>query len=122
VAGEHYATAHPEVSSAGERDRYPSNGIKRVGKIAFITGGASGIGAALATKLVEKDAEVWIADRQVGPAEELAQGLNRRWRKGARDRGRFALLPVVRAGCRRGGAAIRADRLSVQQCRHWNER
>lgn len=45
------------------------------GKIAFITGGASGIGAALTTKLVE-EAEVWIADRQVGPAEELAQGLN----------------------------------------------
>jgi NADP-dependent 3-hydroxy acid dehydrogenase YdfG len=46
------------------------------GKIAFVTGGASGIGAALATKLVEKGAEVWIADRQLGPAEELAQRLN----------------------------------------------
>jgi len=46
------------------------------GKTAFITGGASGIGAALATKLVDKGAEVWIADRQVGPAEQLAQSLN----------------------------------------------
>jgi NADP-dependent 3-hydroxy acid dehydrogenase YdfG len=46
------------------------------GKIAFVTGGASGIGAALATKLVDKGAEVWIGDRQVGPAEELAQRLN----------------------------------------------
>jgi NADP-dependent 3-hydroxy acid dehydrogenase YdfG len=46
------------------------------GKIAFVTGGASGIGAALATKLVDKGAEVWIADRQVGPAEELAQRLS----------------------------------------------
>jgi NADP-dependent 3-hydroxy acid dehydrogenase YdfG len=46
------------------------------GKIAFITGGASGIGAALATKLADKGAEVWIADRQVGPAEELAQRLH----------------------------------------------
>jgi NAD(P)-dependent dehydrogenase (short-subunit alcohol dehydrogenase family) len=46
------------------------------GKIAFVTGGASGIGAALATELVDKGAEVWIADRQVGPAEELAQRLN----------------------------------------------
>jgi len=45
------------------------------GKIAFVTGGASGIGAALATKLVGKGAEVWIADRQVGPAQELAQRL-----------------------------------------------
>jgi NAD(P)-dependent dehydrogenase (short-subunit alcohol dehydrogenase family) len=45
------------------------------GKIAFVTGGASGIGAALATKLVDQGAEVWIADRQVGPAKELAQRL-----------------------------------------------
>jgi NADP-dependent 3-hydroxy acid dehydrogenase YdfG len=46
------------------------------GKIAFITGGASGIGAALSTKLVDEGAEVWIADRQIGPAQELAQRLN----------------------------------------------
>ncbi|MGE5696112.1 MAG: SDR family NAD(P)-dependent oxidoreductase [Candidatus Sericytochromatia bacterium] len=46
------------------------------GKIAFVTGGASGIGAALAAKLVEKGAEVWIADRQIGPAQELTQRLN----------------------------------------------
>jgi NAD(P)-dependent dehydrogenase (short-subunit alcohol dehydrogenase family) len=46
------------------------------GKVAFVTGGASGIGAALATKLVEEGAEVWIADRQVGSAQELAQRLN----------------------------------------------
>jgi NAD(P)-dependent dehydrogenase (short-subunit alcohol dehydrogenase family) len=45
-------------------------------KIAFVTGRASGIGAALATKLVDKGAEVWIADRQVGPAQELAQRLH----------------------------------------------
>ena len=46
------------------------------GKIAFVTGGASGIGAALSTKLVDEGAEVWIADRQVGSAQELAQCLN----------------------------------------------
>src|SRR6478609_6350278 len=46
------------------------------GKIAFVTGGASGIGAALSTKLVDGGAEVWIADRQVGSAQELAQRLN----------------------------------------------
>lgn len=46
------------------------------GKVAFVTGGASGIGAALTTKLVDGGAEVWIADRQVGPAQELAQRLN----------------------------------------------
>jgi NAD(P)-dependent dehydrogenase (short-subunit alcohol dehydrogenase family) len=46
------------------------------GKIAFVTGGASGIGAALAARLVDGGAEVWIADRQIGPAQELAQRLN----------------------------------------------
>jgi NAD(P)-dependent dehydrogenase (short-subunit alcohol dehydrogenase family) len=46
------------------------------GKIAFVTGGASGIGAALATKLVDGGAEVWIADRQIDEAQELAQRLD----------------------------------------------
>ena len=46
------------------------------GKVAFVTGGASGIGAALATKLVDGGAEVWIADRQIGAAQELAQRLD----------------------------------------------
>jgi NADP-dependent 3-hydroxy acid dehydrogenase YdfG len=46
------------------------------GKIAFVTGGASGIGAALSTKLVDGGAEVWIADRQIDAAQELAQRLN----------------------------------------------
>ena len=47
------------------------------GKIAFVTGGASGIGAALATKLADSGAEVWIADRQIDKARELAQRLSR---------------------------------------------
>jgi NAD(P)-dependent dehydrogenase (short-subunit alcohol dehydrogenase family) len=65
------------ISSACRCDRYPSSMASRVsGKIAFVTGGASGIGAALARKLVDKGAEVWIADRQVGLAEELAQHLS----------------------------------------------
>ncbi len=46
------------------------------GKIAVVTGGASGIGAALTTELVRGGAEVWIADRQIGPAQEFAQRLN----------------------------------------------
>ena len=45
------------------------------GKVAFVTGGASGIGAALTTELVHGGAEVWIADRQIGLAQELAQRL-----------------------------------------------
>lgn len=45
------------------------------GKVAFITGGASGIGAALASKLTLAGAEVWIADRQFDVAEQLAHRL-----------------------------------------------
>jgi NAD(P)-dependent dehydrogenase (short-subunit alcohol dehydrogenase family) len=45
------------------------------GKVAFVTGGASGIGAALAAELVERGAQVWIADRQIEDAQELAQRL-----------------------------------------------
>lgn len=48
------------------------------GRVAFVTGGASGIGAALAAELVGRGAEVWIADRQIGPAREFAQRLNGR--------------------------------------------
>ncbi|MCV7129060.1 MULTISPECIES: SDR family NAD(P)-dependent oxidoreductase [Mycolicibacterium] len=45
------------------------------GKVVFITGGASGIGAALTARLGAAGAQVWIADRQFGVAEELAQRL-----------------------------------------------
>lgn len=46
------------------------------GKVAFITGGASGIGAALTRKLVGAGAEVWVADRQFAAAEQLAKHLD----------------------------------------------
>lgn len=48
------------------------------GEVAFVTGGASGIGAALAAELVHGGAEVWIADRQIDRARELAAGLSDR--------------------------------------------
>lgn len=44
-------------------------------KVAFITGGASGIGAALAKELAARGIEVVLADRQIGLAEELATTL-----------------------------------------------
>lgn len=45
------------------------------GKVAFITGGASGIGAALSSQLVDAGAQVWIADRQFEVAGQLAERL-----------------------------------------------
>ena len=61
-------------------DSYPSRVASKdmsalSGKVAFITGGASGIGAALTSKLTDAGAEVWIADRQFEIAEELARRL-----------------------------------------------
>lgn len=44
-------------------------------KVAFITGGASGIGAALARELARQGVEVVLADRQVGLAEEVAAAI-----------------------------------------------
>ena len=45
------------------------------GAVALITGGASGIGAALATDLVRRGATVILADRQLDVAQELASTL-----------------------------------------------
>jgi NAD(P)-dependent dehydrogenase (short-subunit alcohol dehydrogenase family) len=79
------------------------------GKIAFVTGGASGIGAALVTKLVDEGAEVWIADRQVGPEEEPAQRLTSGGGKAHAIELDVRSHPAVRARRRRGAAAIRAN-------------
>jgi NAD(P)-dependent dehydrogenase (short-subunit alcohol dehydrogenase family) len=46
------------------------------GKVVFVTGGASGIGAALAAELAVHGAEVWIADLQIDEARELARRLS----------------------------------------------
>jgi len=59
------------VTCEGERLSF-RNGIERV-REDCICCGASGIGAALTTKLVDGGAEIWIADRQIGLAQELAQ-------------------------------------------------
>ncbi len=61
---------------------YPSTMPLSVpGKVALITGGASGIGAAIATELADGGAEVWIADRQANMGEELVVQLRARGAK-----------------------------------------
>jgi NAD(P)-dependent dehydrogenase (short-subunit alcohol dehydrogenase family) len=52
--------------------------LSLTGTTAFITGGASGIGAALADSLTRRGAAVWVADRQYDSAEELAARLRSR--------------------------------------------
>ncbi len=47
------------------------------GAVAIVTGGASGIGKALSIELVRRGAEVVIADRQMGVAEEVASSIRR---------------------------------------------
>lgn len=46
------------------------------GQVVFITGGASGIGAALSAQLAAAGAQVWIADRQIDVARKLTQRLS----------------------------------------------
>ncbi|MBV9543129.1 MAG: SDR family NAD(P)-dependent oxidoreductase, partial [Chloroflexi bacterium] len=45
------------------------------GRVAFITGGGRGIGAATARKLAAEGAAVTVTDMDVGPAEETATAI-----------------------------------------------
>ncbi|KAL6407401.1 15-hydroxyprostaglandin dehydrogenase [Ilyonectria robusta] len=47
------------------------------GETAYITGGASGIGRSLAARLVSKGMKVFIADRNIQGAQEVAKQLNK---------------------------------------------
>ncbi|KAF5010945.1 hypothetical protein FDECE_2908 [Fusarium decemcellulare] len=48
-----------------------------IGETAYVTGGASGIGRSLVTALVGKGMKVFVADRNLKGAEEVASALNR---------------------------------------------
>ncbi len=53
------------------------------GKVAVVTGGAGGIGAAIADRLMREGAVVMIADRDAKAAEEVAGGFRKRFGKDA---------------------------------------
>jgi NAD(P)-dependent dehydrogenase (short-subunit alcohol dehydrogenase family) len=53
---------------AAETDRF-------AGKVAIVTGGASGIGAATARRITAEGGSVVVADIQIGPGEEVARSL-----------------------------------------------
>lgn len=76
------------------------------GAVAVVTGGASGIGAALAGELVRRGAEVVVADRDAAAAEGVAEALGAaggRSRAVALDvRDAEAFAGVVRAAAGRG--------------------
>ena len=56
-----------------ERERMEQVGLSRfAGKVAVVTGGASGIGRATVSRLVAEGALVWIADTSEPASEELA--------------------------------------------------
>lgn len=69
---------HKETMSKTPHRRIDPITSAVAGKVVLVTGGASGIGAALVTRLVEGGAEVWIADRQLELSEQLAERLRRR--------------------------------------------
>jgi 2-keto-3-deoxy-L-fuconate dehydrogenase len=84
-----------------------SDGVDRAyrldGKIALVTGGASGIGAATARELTRAGASVWIADVNLQAAEGLASEL-----KGAR-----AIAMDVTSAASIGAALDRIDTLDI---------
>jgi NAD(P)-dependent dehydrogenase (short-subunit alcohol dehydrogenase family) len=84
-----------------------SDGVDRAyrldGKVALVTGGASGIGAATARELTRAGASVWIADVNLQAAEGLASEL-----KGAR-----AIEMDVTSAASIGAALDRIDTLDI---------
>src|SRR5262245_5691201 len=51
---------------------YADRRVKLEGRKALVTGGASGIGAAIAARLAAEGAEVWVGDVNVAGAEQVA--------------------------------------------------
>ena len=79
-----------------------ANGGRIAGRVALISGGASGIGLASATRFVAEGARVTITDRDTSAGKEAAQGLG--------EQGRFVAQDVTDEA---GWEAIVADCVKV---------
>ena len=67
--------AHRILASQGAAV-YCCRGMRLDGRKALVTGGASGIGAAIAERLAAEGAEVWVGDVDVPGAEKVAGEIN----------------------------------------------
>ena len=77
----------------------PNDGLRTYsGAVALITGGASGIGAALGRELVKRGAKVVLADRQLELAQKLAKDLGENARAVSLDVREPAAFAAVAAG------------------------
>jgi NAD(P)-dependent dehydrogenase (short-subunit alcohol dehydrogenase family) len=64
------------VNGTGKKVLNTAQGVRRFeGKVAFVTGAGSGMGAAVAALLAEGGAAVALADRRAGPVEEVTARL-----------------------------------------------
>lgn len=77
------------------------------GAVAIITGGAPGIGRAMATELVCRGATVILADRQVELAREVAQQIGNAETEELDVRDAAAVEALVQAVARRHGRLYR---------------
>ena len=51
------------------------------GRVAVVTGGGNGIGAAVASGLARRGADVAVVDRRLADAEQVAAQIRRAWTK-----------------------------------------
>ena len=99
--------ASPRRPGRGRPGRGEEDGMGALeGKVAIVTGGASGIGLASSRRLTAEGATVVVVDANGDGAEKAASELGRRRRAGRRGQGRATGPRIVDAARRLGGIDI----------------